>query len=65
MHRFKVSGMSCGHCVGAVTAAIRAEDQAAHVEVDLGSAQVTVTSKLAKEQIARAIEAAGYPATPI
>ena len=31
MQQFKVSGMSCGHCVRAVTQAIKALDPAAQV----------------------------------
>lgn len=65
MYRFKVSGMSCGHCVRSVKDAVGAQDPAARVEVDLAGGQVTVVSTLANEQIARAIEAAGYPTTSI
>lgn len=65
MYRFKVSGMSCGHCVRSVNDAVRAKDPAASVEVDLAAGQVTVVSALTNEQIARAIEAAGYPTTSI
>lgn len=35
MQQFKVSGMSCGHCVRAITQAIQALEQTARVEVDL------------------------------
>ena len=35
-----VQGMSCGHCVKAVTAAIQAKDPNAKVEVDLADGTV-------------------------
>ena len=35
--RFQVSGMTCGHCVRAVTQAIEALDPAARVNVDLAA----------------------------
>ncbi|MBC7802090.1 MAG: heavy-metal-associated domain-containing protein [Gemmatimonadaceae bacterium] len=57
---FKVSGMSCAHCVSAVTAAIHGVDPGAGVEVDLALGMVTVTSQAEGSMIAAAIGAAGY-----
>ncbi|MGI4940424.1 MAG: heavy-metal-associated domain-containing protein [Janthinobacterium lividum] len=63
MQRFEVSGMTCGHCVRAVTEAVHGVDAAAQVEVDLAASRVTVRDGTAPpEQIAQAIEAEGYPA---
>ena len=64
MQQFKVSGMSCGHCVRAVTQAIQALDQAARVEVDLAAGLVRVESTLDAAQIQAAIHEEGYEVTP-
>ena len=58
--RFQVQGMSCGHCVRAVTAAVQAVDPAAEVQVDLASGEVQVQSVGDHAAIARAIEEEGY-----
>ena len=39
---FKVEGMSCQHCVSAVTNAIRERDAGAQVQVDLAAGKVVV-----------------------
>lgn len=57
---FQVQGMSCGHCVGAVTQAVKALDPAADVTVDLGSGKVDVQSQQDRAAIAAAIEEEGY-----
>ena len=61
MQSFKVSGMTCGHCVRAVTDAIKDVDPAAIVEVDLPAGRVTVRDNGAPpDRIADAIAAEGY-----
>jgi copper chaperone CopZ len=60
MLRFQVEGMSCDHCRGRVTAAIRKMVPEASVEVDLESGQVTVTAAASRSAVAAAIRAAGY-----
>ncbi|WP_406820795.1 heavy-metal-associated domain-containing protein [Pseudomonas sp. KnCO4] len=62
MQVFNVQGMTCGHCVKAVTQAVQAQDAAAKVEVDLAARQVRVQSELAQEQILSAIREEGYQA---
>ena len=57
---FNVQGMSCGHCVGAVTQAVKSVDPQAEVKVDLASGQVDVQSQQDRAAIARAIEEEGY-----
>src|SRR5688572_12000745 len=57
---FQVQGMSCGHCVGAVTQAVKSVDPQAEVKVDLASGKVEVQSQQDKAAIARAIEDEGY-----
>ncbi len=61
MQSFKVSGMTCGHCVRAVTGAIQGVDAAATVEVDLRAGRVTVRDDTAPyDRIVDAITAEGY-----
>jgi Cu+-exporting ATPase len=61
MYELTVEDMSCGHCVGRVTKAVQGVDQAATVEIDLPTKKVRIDSKAALDQIAAAIDAAGYP----
>lgn len=62
MQRFNVQGMTCGHCVKAVTSAIKGEDTTAIVQVDLPTGEVLVESNLAAEQIIGLIAEEGYQA---
>ncbi|MFK3796669.1 MULTISPECIES: heavy-metal-associated domain-containing protein [unclassified Pseudomonas] len=62
MQVFNVQGMTCGHCVRAVTNAIKGEDPAADVQIDLAKGEVAVQSQLAAEQIISLIVEEGYTA---
>ena len=57
-----VEGMSCGHCVVAVTEELTKLDGVTRVDVDLGSGRVTVESNDALDdaEVAAAIDEAGY-----
>ncbi len=59
---FNVSGMTCGHCVSAVTMELSLVPNVTAVDVDLEAGQVTVTSDIAldESQVASAIAEAGY-----
>ncbi|MFL9965387.1 cation transporter [Paraburkholderia sediminicola] len=57
---FQVEGMSCQHCITAVTNAIREHDAAAQVRVDLASGRVTVDSAQQVDLLKAAIDEAGY-----
>jgi copper chaperone CopZ len=61
-----VSGMTCGHCISAVTMELSLLPSVTEVEVDLESGQVTITSDAALEQarLATAIDEAGYELVP-
>jgi copper chaperone len=63
MQVFNVQGMSCGHCVKAITQALQAKDPAASVRVDLGTKEVGVESALTVEQVIAAISEEGYEVT--
>ena len=49
MRIFKVRGMSCGHCVRAVTQALQARDPQARVQVDLGTGEVRVEGRRSRK----------------
>jgi copper chaperone len=61
MQVFNVQGMSCGHCVKAITNAVQAKDPAASVRVDLAANEVGVESSLSAEQVIEVISEEGYP----
>lgn len=57
---FQVQGMTCGHCVKAVTEAVKTLDPKAEVQIDLASGKVQVQSEQDRAAIAGAIEEEGY-----
>lgn len=59
---YKVSGMTCGHCVSAVTAEVGGIDGVSDVKVDLATGVVTVTSAapLEEQAVRDAVDEAGY-----
>lgn len=61
---YNVTGMTCGHCAGAVTSELKALDGVNDVDVDLvagGTSTVTVTSEtpLEESKVVEALEEAG------
>jgi len=64
MQTFNVQGMSCGHCVRAITQAVQARDPAADVQVDLGAKTVQVQSALPVDTLVQVIKQEGYEASP-
>jgi copper chaperone len=65
MIEFSVSGMTCGHCVHAVTAALQGVDPAAEVKVDLAAKRVSVRSEAAPKRLEASIQEAGYEVNPV
>jgi copper ion binding protein len=59
---FQVSGMTCGHCVHAVTSEIGKLAGVETVSVDLPSGMVSVTTAqpLDRADVAAAVDEAGY-----
>lgn len=55
MQRFDVKGMTCGHCVRAVTEAIKQLDDDAEVDIDLAAGKMTVVSELPATEIIKAV----------
>ena len=61
----EIQGMSCGHCVAAVSEALGDLDGVNVEAVRIGSAQVEYRPELVSpEQIVLAVEDAGYSAQP-
>jgi len=60
-HIYKVEGMTCAHCVAAVTEEVSRIPGAAHVEVDLDSGRLAVSGEeIATDEVKAAVEEAGY-----
>ena len=62
---YTVTGMTCGHCVSAVTDEVGKLDGVQAVDVDLTSGRVTVESEgpLDDAAVAAAVDEAGYAVT--
>jgi len=63
---FQVSGMTCAHCVAAVTEEVRGVPGVSTVAVDLGSGLVTMTGNRPVDEpaVRAAVEDAGYELVP-
>jgi copper chaperone len=61
MFTLKVSGMTCGGCINAVTRAIQAQDPQAQVQADLETQIVSLETSLSPELVAKLITDAGFP----
>ena len=60
MYQFQIPNMSCGHCVRAITEAVKAADPQAEVKTDLSTHQVQVQSTAAREALVAQLTEAGY-----
>ena len=60
MIEFHVEGMTCQHCVSAITSAVRAVDAAAQVQIDLSEKSMRIASGKDIKTLAAAIDEAGY-----
>lgn len=64
MIAFQVNDMTCNHCVGAITKAVKAVDPAADLQIDLATHQVQInTTQADVALLASAITDAGF--TPV
>lgn len=61
MFTLKVSGMTCGGCINAVTRAVQAQDPQAQVQADLATQLVTLETSLSPELASGLIAEAGFP----
>jgi copper chaperone len=62
MPEIRVKGMSCEHCVAAVTKAVASLPGVSNVKVDLASGRVSyeIAAPIPREDLARVVRAAGY-----
>jgi copper chaperone len=61
MLSLKVSGMTCGGCINAVTRAIQSQDPSAQVQADLNAQTVRLETTLSQAQASQLITDAGFP----
>ena len=61
MHHFNLPDMSCGHCVAAITEALKAADGQARIEIDREARTAKVDSALPREALSAVLTEAGYP----
>jgi copper chaperone len=61
MLSLKVTGMTCGGCINAVTRAIQAQDPQAKVQADLATQIVDLETTLSVEQASQLLTDAGFP----
>ncbi len=64
MHSFTLPDMSCGHCVAAITEALKAADGQARIDIDREARTASVESALPRATLAAALTEAGYPPAP-
>lgn len=64
MIELQVPDMTCGHCAGRVTKAVKAVDEAASVNVNLENKRVSIGSAHAAGEFESAIREAGYTPQP-
>lgn len=60
MQKFKVSGMTCGHCSKSVTRAVEALPSVERALVDLDRGELTVEGAADEQTIRQAVTDAGY-----
>lgn len=65
MIELTVKDMTCNHCVGVVTKTVKSVDPSATVNVDLPGKRVQVHSSGSVGAFTKALQDAGYPATPV
>lgn len=63
MITLKVPDMSCGHCAGVITKALKALDKDAQVAFDMHNHMVQVETAKAPQVVVDTMADAGYPAT--
>jgi copper chaperone len=62
MTELSVQNMTCGHCVSAVTRAVKSIDPEASVQIDLQSGRVRVGGCSSAGELIKVLDEAGYPA---
>jgi copper chaperone len=63
MYELQVEGMTCNHCVAAVTKSVKEIDANAKVDIDLATHKVCIDSTAKIDDIKSAVAEAGYAVT--
>lgn len=63
MIKLNIPDMSCGHCAGVITKALKGLDQDAAIHFDMPERTVDIDTSAAIDTVVAALEEAGYPAT--
>ena len=63
MIKLSIPDMSCGHCAGVITKALKQLDQDAAVEFDMPQRTIQVRTSAPAEEVLTALSDAGYPAS--
>ena len=61
MIKLSIPDMTCSHCAGVVTKAVKSVDPGAIVTVDYATRTVTVESTASASETSKVVEEAGYP----
>lgn len=61
MIKLSIPDMTCSHCAGVVTKAVKSLDPRATVTVDHATRTVTVESTASASEASKVVEEAGYP----
>ncbi|WP_375057436.1 heavy-metal-associated domain-containing protein [Zobellella sp. DQSA1] len=61
MLTFTLPDMTCGHCTGAITRALKALDPDCILEFDLPAHRLQVQSSAGRDELVEALAEAGYP----
>ena len=64
MIRLNVPDMSCGHCTGVITKALKALDQDAAITFDMARHVVEVGTGASADAVIATLAQAGFPASP-
>lgn len=65
MIKLSIPDMSCGHCAGVITKALKDLDKSAVVEFDMAGRTATVTTSADQADVVEALADAGYSAAAV
>ena len=63
MTKLTVPDMSCGHCAGVITKALKDLDQGASIAFDMPAREIDIDTQVPLDAVVAALADAGYPAT--
>mgnify|MGYP003349917562 FL=1 len=65
MIELNVPDMTCNHCAGTITKAVKALDATAKVDISLPDHRVRIDGKASKDDLLRVVADAGYTPTAL